>query len=131
MRINLHATLIFLLLYLTSVAAARDYIIFSITKDFPMYAGETNIKKNYYINMGKDQGLKEGSVLNVYRFTSEVDPYENKKRYEYRIKIGQLEVIHSDKGAAITKEKSLLTNEIYLDVPNFMVGDQIEVSVKD
>jgi hypothetical protein len=96
-----------------------------------MYAGETNIKKNYYINMGKDQGLKEGSVLNVYRFTSKVDPYENKKRYEYRIKIGQLEVIHSDKGAAITKEKSLLTNEIYLDVPNFMVGDQIEVSVKD
>ena len=72
---------------------ARSYVIFSMTQDLSMGADNEIIRKNYYINMGSGQGVKKDSLLDVFRIVSVQNPYDNKKRVNYRVKIGTLKEI--------------------------------------
>lgn len=88
------------------------------------------VKKNYYVNIGGQQGVKEGSILDVYRTISRVDPYSSKQRYNYKIKIGQLKVLHSEDSAAIGMLKQIKSGEdapLY-EIDNFMIGDIVSVN---
>lgn len=90
------------------------------------------ITKNYYVNMGEKQGLESGTVLDVFRVISRLDPYETKKRYNYRVKIGELEVIHAEENSAITNIKTYeeaAKKGVFFDVPGLMIGDHIGVKV--
>lgn len=90
------------------------------------------ITKNYYVNMGEKQGLESGTVLDVFRVISRLDPYETKKRYNYRVKIGELEVIHAEENSAITNLKAIDEGQkkgIFFDVPGLMIGDHVGVKV--
>ena len=113
------------------VAEAKDYIIYSIAQEIPMGEKAEVIKKNYYVNMGSKQGLKNGTVLNVYRNISRLDPYESKKRYSYRVKIGELEVLHSEGQAAITSLVDLdkRSKSPLFDIDGLMIGDTVEVKI--
>ena len=99
------------LVFTASMAIAKDYVIYSIAQDIPMGFKEEKLKKNFYVNMGKSQGLKDGSVLDVYRVISVLDPYENKKRFNHRVKIGEIKVIHSEETSAIGRLSKLEDNE--------------------
>ena len=83
--------------------------------------------------MGTSQGVEKGTVLKVVRTISRQDPYENKRRYEYSVPIGQLQVVHSEAKAAIATAKRLVDVEgaPLFEVRNFMVGDRIAVDVGD
>lgn len=85
---------------------ARSYVIFSMTQDLSM--GEENevIRKNYYVNVGASQGVVKDSTLDVFRIISIQNPYDNKKRVNYKVKIGELKVLHSSDDAAIAMVKS-------------------------
>ena len=109
---------------------ASDYLIYSIMQEVPMGDG-TNPRKNYYVNIGKNQGLGNGSTLDVFRTIIRTDPYETKKRYNYKIKIGELQVIHHDDDAAIAISKMLHSGETMpiTDVTNFMIGDHVSINV--
>jgi hypothetical protein len=101
-----------------------------MTQDLSM--GEENevIRKNYYINMGSGQGLKKDSVLNVFRIISVQNPYDNKKRVNYKIKIGELKVLHTSDDAAIAMVNKYETEKTpILELPQFMIGDHVSVSV--
>jgi len=67
-------------LFMTQVHP-REYIIYSVAQDIPMGIENEVINKNYYINMGIKQGLDQGTILDVFRIISRVDPYKTKKRY--------------------------------------------------
>ena len=111
---------------------ARDYIIYSIAQDIPMGHEDEVIQKNYYVNMGTKQGLQQGTVLDVFRIISRLDPYETKKRYNYKVKIGELEVIHSEENSAITNLKDFNDSSkkgLFFDVQGLMIGDHIGVKV--
>jgi hypothetical protein len=94
-KINLQFILIPCLFLLMSNGFSRDYIIYSVAQELPMGVENEKLKKNYYINMGNNQGLEQGTVLDVFRVISRLDPYETKKRYNYKVKIGEIEVVHS------------------------------------
>lgn len=111
---------------------ARDHLIYSIAQDIPMGYENEIIKKNYYINIGNNQGVNSGAKLDVFRVISKVDPYDNQKRINYNVKIGTLEVIHSDDEAAIATLDSFENEKKspLLDINNFMIGDAVSVNVK-
>jgi len=111
---------------------ARDYIIFSIAQDLPMGFDNEVIKKNYYVNIGKQQGVEPGTQLDVFRIVSRLDPYGDKKRYNYRVKVGELEVLHSEESSAIGIIKNINTdaNSPYFEISSFMIGDKVGVKVK-
>ena len=118
-------------LFTASMAIAKDYIIYSIGHDLPMGYENQIIKKNFYVNMGSTQGLESGNVLSIYRQISQLDPYASKKRYNYKIKIGELKVIHSEENASIATlqgfDNSVDTPMVDIEAP--MIGDLVSVKV--
>lgn len=111
---------------------ARDYIIYSIGQNIPMGQINEKIKKNYYVNIGKSQGIKSGTILDVYRNISKLDPYKNKKRYNYLVPIGQLKVVHPGDYASITQLKSIRSteNSPLFEFNSLMIGDKVNIHIK-
>lgn len=109
---------------------ARSYVIFSMTQDLSMGLENEVIRKNYYINMGSGQGVKKDSVLDVFRIISVQNPYDNKKRVNYKVKIGELKVIHSTDEAAIAMVNEYeKENTPIFELQQFMVGDHVSINV--
>ena len=128
---SLPMLLIVSFLFTASMAIAKDYIIYSIGHELPMGSADQVIRKNFYVNMGSNQGLENGTILDIFRQESVLDPYASKSRYSYKVKIGELRVIHSDTDASIatlnTFDNSADRPLIEVNAP--MVGDEINVKV--
>lgn len=110
---------------------ARSYVIFSLSQDLSMGLENEVIRKNYYINMGSGQGVKKDSVLDVFRIISVQNPYDNKKRVNYKVKIGELKVVHSSEEASIAmvNEYEKAENTPIFELPQFMIGDHVSINV--
>lgn len=88
------------------------------------------IRKNYYVNIGSGQGVKKDSVLNVFRIISIQNPYDNKKRVNYKVKIGELKVLHSSDEASIAMVKDYeKENTPIFELDKFMIGDHVSINV--
>lgn len=117
-------------LLISSATWARSYVIFSMTQDLPMGLENEVVRKNYYINVGSGQGVKKDSVLDVFRIISVQNPYDNKKRVNYKVKIGELKVIHSSDEAAIAMVNEYEKEQTPIfEIQQFMIGDHVSISV--
>lgn len=117
-------------LFLSHAVSARSYVIFSMAQDLSMGFENETVRKNYYINMGAGQGVKKDSVLDVFRIISVQNPYDNKKRVNYKVKIGELKVLHASDEASIAMvneyEKELTP---IFELEQFMIGDHVAINV--
>jgi len=116
------------LLWVTPVSAASA-MIFSVNQDLPMGADNEVIRKNYHINMGTKQGLRQGTVLDVFRIISVLNPYDGAKRVNHRVKMGQVKVLHASETAAITAFHRMEKETPVLELDQFIVGDHVGVNV--
>ncbi len=117
-------------LCLSQPILARSYVIFSMTQDLSMGTENEVIRKNYYINMGSAAGIKKDSVVDVFRIISVQNPYDSKKRVNYRVKIGELKVLHSsDEGAIATVKEYEKEDAPIFDIQQFMIGDHVAINV--
>lgn len=124
---------ILIILMMFPIASANDYVIFSISQDVPMGDG-TPIKKNFYVNLGKNQGLEKGTFLDVLRDVARNDSYGSKKRYHHSVKIGELEVLHTEENSSIARLKRNIAsdeNAPHFEIKNIMIGDKVQVMVED
>lgn len=89
------------------------------------------VRKNYYVNMGGGQGVKKDSILDVFRIISIQNPYDNKKRVNYKVKIGELKVLHTSDEASIAmvNEYEKDDNTPIFEIPQFMIGDHVSINV--
>jgi hypothetical protein len=109
---------------------ARSYVIFSLAQDLSMGVENEVIRKNYYVNMGSGQGVKKDAVLDVFRIISIQNPYDNKKRVNYKVKIGELKVIHSSDEASIAVVNEYIKEDVpVFEIPQFMIGDHVAINV--
>lgn len=115
----------------TSTALARDHVIYSISHEIPMGYENENLKKNYYMNIGGNQGIKPGTIIDVYRIISNTNPYNDRKRINHKVKIGEISILHADDEASIGKVKSLYNSDDYplFDIKDFMIGDHVTVNI--
>ncbi len=120
------------LAFTASMAIAKDYVIYSISQDIPMGVEKEVLRKNFYVDMGKNQGVTKGSVLDVYRVVSVLDPYESKKRFNHKIKIGEVKVLHVEEASAIGVLNKLESEEEtpVFEVGKLMIGDVVSAHVK-
>jgi hypothetical protein len=123
--------ILFSLLLFTQNLWARSYVIFSLAQDLPMGMENEQIRKNYYVNIGSGQGVKKDSILDVFRIISIQNPYDNKKRVNYKVKIGELKVLHSSDEASIAmlNEYEKVEETPIFELPQFMVGDHVAINV--
>lgn len=88
------------------------------------------VRKNYYVNIGAGQGVKKDSILNVFRIISVQNPYDNKKRVNYKVKIGELKVINTSDEAAIAMVNEYeKENTPIFELNQFMIGDHVSINV--
>lgn len=124
-----------ILLFLTTLLMsqniwARSYVIFSLAQDLSMGQENEVIRKNYYVNMGKGAGVKKDAILDVFRIISVQNPYDNKKRVNYKVKIGELKVIHASDDAAIATVSEYEKEDVpVFELPQFMIGDHVAINV--
>lgn len=124
------ALVLFITLLSTQFTWARSYVIFSMAQDLPMGLENEVIRKNYYINMGAGQGVKKDSILDVFRIVSIQNPYDNKKRVNYRVKVGELKVLHSSDEASIAMVNKYEKEEAPIfELNQFMIGDHVSINV--
>lgn len=109
----------------------KEFHIFSASRDISTGEPGQIIHRNFFVNLGTNQGVNTGIVLDVFRIISESDPYQNKQRFNHKIKIGELEVIHSEEESSIGIVKTILNDEktAQRDIINFMIGDRVDVKV--
>ena len=115
------------------LAYSKDFIIFNISQQVPMGYKNEKIKKNFFVNIGKIQGVKTGTVLDVHRKVSKLNPLKTWKRHRFNIKIGQLEVIHSEDYSSICKRKeskSSKKGDHSLELESFLLGDIVSVNIE-
>jgi len=121
---------ILLSLTITQITFARSYVIFSMAQDLPMGFDNEIVRKNYYVNLGASQGIKKDSILDVFRIISIQNPYDNKKRVNYKVKIGELKVLHSSTDAAIAMVNSYEKEDVPIfELNQFMIGDHVAINV--
>lgn len=120
-------------IFTASMSFSKDYVIYSIAQEFPMGVPGEVLKKNFYVNMGANQGIKEGTTLDVFRMISVLDPYESKKRYNHKIKIAELSILHAEESSSIGVLKKTMDSpeDPMFEIGKLMIGDHVNVSVKE
>jgi hypothetical protein len=133
---DMKTTCITIFLFLLSLSAIarepinKDHLIYSVSEEIPMGYENEVTKRNFYLNIGSNQGVSAGTVLDVFRVISRINPYENLTRVKYKVKIGQIKVLHSDDEAAIGIMTELKdeTNTQLIHLKGFMIGDHVAVN---
>lgn len=123
------ALMLFTLL-ISQAVSARSFVIFSMAQDLPMGVENEVVRKNYYVNIGSGQGVKKDSILDVFRIVSVQNPYDNKKRVNYKVKIGELKVLNTTDDAAIAMVSEYEKEDTPIfELNQFMVGDHVSINV--
>jgi len=100
-----------------------------MTQDLPMGYDNQIIRKNYYVNIGTNQGVKKDTHLDVFRIISVLNPYDNKQRVNYKVKIGELKILATTDSASIAILAKMEENTPIFDLSQFMIGDHVSISV--
>jgi hypothetical protein len=111
----------------TSVSA-NAFMIFNVSQDLPMGVEDEVIRKNFYVNLGSKQGVRKGTVLDVFRIVSVLNPYDNRRRINHKVKMGQVKVIHAGDESAITTFYKLEKDTPVFELDQFIVGDHVAVN---
>lgn len=120
--------LVWSILALPNPARAADFVVYSVYRSLDMgNPGETP-QKDYFVNVGSSQGVREGSVLTVYRRTATYDLLSEKLYREVTFPIAKIKVIHSESNAAIARmDKMFSLDKTPATTPNaIMVGDLVK-----
>jgi hypothetical protein len=86
--------------------------------------------KNFFINGGMNFGLKAGNHVDVMRRLPVHDPIKNASIGDLRVKVGTLEIIHSEDRLSVAKLVTYdsMEKRPLLDYEAVMVGDRLDLS---
>lgn len=121
----------FLLLALLPSTGLAAHQVFGIRTDFPMTDNQARYR-DVYVNMGTDQGIKTGSLLDVFRVLTTVDEVNQRVGRNISFKFARLKVIHAEGDVSVARVVEMLPPEStpIASHTNVMVGDQVEVGKK-
>ncbi len=118
------------IIYTATVALAdsKEYSIFDVRRTFAMKDSDP-IYRDYYINMGSDNGLQVGDTLSVKRHVPIIDSYKNKAQGDMIVQIAKIKVIHSQPSMSVART---IAESSYQNIPvvqfeQIMMGDRVEL----
>lgn len=112
-------------------AQGADFAVVSVVRNFPMKSDD-EIAKDYYINAGTNNGLKDGAYIEALRRMAVHDNVQSRVLGDTAVPIARLKIIHIDKTASIARmvkfyERKSTPLAGYDDV---VVGDLVKVADK-
>jgi len=111
--------------------SSGDYVVYSVYQ--PLNLGNQSEQggnpKDYYMNVGLEQGVRVGSVLEVRRKISSYDLMSEQLYKDLAVPIAWVKVIHVDSMASIARLEKLLPIDNYPAVTPraVMVGDLVRM----
>lgn len=107
---------------------ADDPTIFDVRKNLVM-ADDDPVFRDFYINGGTEAGLQRGMIVNVLRRVTLYDNIQNRSPGELNAVVGQVKIIHVQKGLAVGRAhgESNRENQPLLEDDFVMIGDKIDV----
>lgn len=122
--------LVFLILSdVSAQAQSKQFTIFDIRRNLPLTENE-QVYRDYYVNLGTDDGVKEGAVLAVYRRLPVTDVYRNKTHTDLVVPLGHIKVILAQRSMSVARLASLV-DQAQIPVVQYekiMLGDRVELS---
>lgn len=127
---------LFILFTLTLIShnsfAAQGNII-QVSRKLRMSYREPNPPKEFYVDLGSRDGLKEGDIIEVFRMIPVVNSMSGGAWHLMRVTLGQLRVTFLGESTAIgrsvnDREPASLPSVEY---QAYMIGDQVEAKIQD
>ncbi|MBK9294341.1 MAG: hypothetical protein IPM57_07830 [Oligoflexia bacterium] len=107
--------------------ASKDFKIFDLKKNLPLTDKE-KVFYDYYINIGQEQGVQPGQIINVYRRVPVIDVYKYQNHPDMRVAVGKLKVIYTQKTMSVARlyKSATPSKTPVLEFEKMMVGDRVE-----
>jgi len=107
----------------------RAFAVFDVRKSLPL-TGKEGTFRDYYVNLGTDNGAKVGSILSVKRRLPVIDVYRNQAQGDLVVEIAKLKVIHSQASMSVGRIVSLVNPKSIpvVQYESVMMGDQVELT---
>jgi hypothetical protein len=104
-------------------------IVFDVRRNLPLEPGE-EVYRDFYISAGSEAGFKKGMIIPVVRQISVHNPIINKQQANLNIPVGKLLVMHVERGIAVAREESELTDDDRptLEFEGIMIGDRVDLA---
>ena len=111
-------------------ALGADYSVYEVFRAVDLGESDRPPPKEIFVNMGSNQGVKKGSVLDVYRKVVSFDNLSEKVGGEHMIPVGRIKVIHADEKTAIARVDRYvsLEQEVSLLPQTVMIGDLVRLA---
>ncbi len=111
-------------------AAERDYVVYSTYRGVDLGGAGENSPRDYYVNMGSENGIRPGSVLEVWRKVPTYDLSSQKLYKDLSFPVARVKVIHVESNAAVARLETFYPPEKSPAVlPRaIMVGDMVRAT---
>ncbi len=111
-------------------ALSDTAIVYSVFKGVDLGNPNDLLQKDYFINLGTNQGIKVGTVLEVARKSPSYDLTTEKLYKDLIFPFAQVKVIHAEKDASIARlEKLYPMDKTPVLIPrSVIVGDLVRIS---
>lgn len=122
--------LVLIMFFTLGVGALPDEaVVIEIVKKVRLHKSEV-VYPDFFINGGSKMGLDKGAVVSVVRRVPVHDPFQNASIGDFRIKVADVEIIHSDKDKAIARliEIDRTAERPMVSYDSVMVGDRLDLS---
>jgi hypothetical protein len=110
-----------------SSALAAEGNVYQVYRAIDLGTTDEAPPKDIFISMGSEQGVKKGSVLDVYRKISSFDNLTQKHMGDHMIPVGKIKIIHVDGKTAIARADRFVSvdQEPALLPQAVMIGDVV------
>ncbi len=117
-------------LYL-NISIAQTYTVYALNQDLPMGEKDEVINKNFFLTIGKEQGVYPGATLDVFRTLFVLNGANSLERINHRVKIGEMRVIHAENRAsvAVIQNQLKLETGLVLQFKGFRIGDEVSPKI--
>ncbi len=109
--------------------AAPEHIVFGVKTEIPMADGERP-RRDFYVNIGSNAGVKVGSVLDVFRSITSSDNLNNRNAHGITFKFAKLRIIHAESDMSVGRIIEVLppAKTPIGEYPTVIVGDSVAIA---
>jgi hypothetical protein len=118
-------------IFYLNISIAQTYTVYALNQDLPMGEKDEVINKNFFLTIGKEQGVYPGAILDVFRTLFVLNGANSLERINHRVKIGEMRVIHAENRASVAVMQNQLKLEtgLVLQFKGFRIGDEVSPKI--
>jgi len=117
------------ILFFATQALAEEHTVYQVYRPIDLGESEVAPPKDVFVSIGADQGVKKGTVLDVYRKVSSFDNLTQKHMGDHLIPVGRIKVLHAEEKNSIARVDRFVSidSEPALLPQAVMIGDLVRV----